>query len=167
LSITGALTASTLTLLKAGFLILLYLFLFRAIRAVYLEISPKRVRAPAQRRHRRPIPPREPGPLQPVFSKAPPSELRLVAPSESTGKTWPLSDGELVIGRGSMCGVQVDDSFASQRHARLVLRGGAWWVEDLGSTNGTTLNHESVTQPKQVERGDRLQVGQTVFELRG
>ena len=57
-----------------------------------------------------------------------------------------------------------DDSFVSQLHARVYLLQGAAVAEDLGSTNGTYLNGKRLTTPLQVVKGDRLQVGNTIFE---
>ena len=57
-----------------------------------------------------------------------------------------------------------DDSFVSQLHARVYLLQGAAVAEDLGSTNGTYLNGKRLTAPTQIIKGDRLQVGNTIFE---
>jgi pSer/pThr/pTyr-binding forkhead associated (FHA) protein len=51
-------------------------------------------------------------------------------------------------------------------HARLYRSGGQIWVEDLGSTNGTFVNSERITQPSRLAKGDLLQIGATVFEVR-
>jgi FHA domain-containing protein len=154
------LSTDTLTLikvLKAGFLLLLYLFLYRAVRAVYVEVSPRRALTAAHPRGR-------------AVAGAPRSrrvkELCIVAPPEVAGKAWPL-EGELVIGRGAGCAVHLDDSFASQSHARLFPRDGRWYVEDLGSTNGTFLNRDRVGSATPMRKGDRMRVGETVLELRG
>ncbi len=55
---------------------------------------------------------------------------------------------------------------SSQIHARVFVRDGQWLVEDLGSTNGTWLNRQKVSGPMVLQRGDRLQIGNTVMELR-
>lgn len=141
---------ATLTMLKAVFLLLLYLFLFRAVRAVYLEISPARSRSHANADGGRAVSRRTPG--------------QIVV--RESGAAYPL-DGEVVIGRGAGCTVSLDDTFVSQSHARLLLREDGWHVEDLGSTNGTFLNGDRLTLPRPVRKGDRVQVGRTVLELRG
>ena len=61
--------------------------------------------------------------------------------------------------------VLTDDTFVSQVHARIFIRGNDPYVEDLGSTNGTLLNGESVVEPIRLRTGDRVQFGQTVMEL--
>jgi pSer/pThr/pTyr-binding forkhead associated (FHA) protein len=58
-----------------------------------------------------------------------------------------------------------DDTFVSQLHARLFAREDKLYLEDLGSTNGTTLNRKPVSAPVEIRRGDRIQVGKTVFEV--
>jgi pSer/pThr/pTyr-binding forkhead associated (FHA) protein len=90
--------------------------------------------------------------------------LRLVAPPELKGRTFPLGE-EVTVGRAAGCQVTIDDTYASQLHARVFQREGQVYVEDLGSTNGTYLNRRKVTGPMVVQRGDRLQIGNTVLEL--
>jgi pSer/pThr/pTyr-binding forkhead associated (FHA) protein len=72
---------------------------------------------------------------------------------------------EVTVGRAAGCQVTLDDTYASQLHARVYVRDGQLLVEDLGSTNGTWLNRQKVTGPLVIQRGDRLQVGNTVMEL--
>ena len=83
-----------------------------------------------------------------------------------------LADGAAPVGRpkgrsrrAAGCQVPLEDAYASQVHARVFQRDGNWFVEDLGSTNGTYLNRRKVTGPMQVQRGDKLQIGNTVLEL--
>ena len=90
--------------------------------------------------------------------------LRLVAPAELKGRSYPLGD-EVTVGRAAGCQVTIDDTYASQLHARVFQRDGQVFVEDLGSTNGTYLNRRKVTGPMQIQRGDKLQIGNTVLEL--
>ena len=69
-------------------------------------------------------------------------------------------------GRAGGCQVAIpEDTFASQIHARLFHRDGQTWVEDLGSTNGTFVNRSRVTAAVAVQRGDQVQIGNTVLEL--
>ena len=60
----------------------------------------------------------------------------------------------------------LDDDFASGRHARIFEREGTWYVEDLGSTNGTFLGSQRLTAPVAVEAGTVLRIGKTVLELK-
>jgi hypothetical protein len=147
-----------LNLLKLFLLLLLYLFFLRVLRAVWTEVNPpKPVESPPKpkrRDARRATGTRKHGPLV----------LRLVAPPELKGRSFPLGD-EVTVGRAAGCQVTIDDTYASQLHARVFLRDGQVFVEDLGSTNGTYLNRRKVTGPMQIQRGDKLQIGNTVLEL--
>jgi pSer/pThr/pTyr-binding forkhead associated (FHA) protein len=149
-----------LTILKLCLLALLYLFFFRVLRAVWAEIrAPKpalATTAPAPRQAARQA--------RRAERKAAPVHLAVVAPPELRGRTYALAD-ELTVGRAAGCGVTLDDTYASQLHARVFRRDGQLFVEDLGSTNGTYLNRQKVHGPQVMRRGDRLQVGNTVLEL--
>ncbi|MBA3764671.1 MAG: FHA domain-containing protein [Actinobacteria bacterium] len=74
--------------------------------------------------------------------------------------------GNMVMGRAAECDLPLDDTFVSQQHARLFAKNGSWYVEDLGSTNGTFVNDQRLGAPAMVQPGDRVRVGATVMELR-
>jgi len=129
---------------------LIWLFFFRIIRAVWVEVRPPKVRAAdgtenGSRRER-------------TF------HLKVVEPAGYRGTTYDLSD-EITVGRAPGCGVHVEDAYTSNLHARVYRRDGTIWVEDLGSTNGTWVNAERISGPTRLGRGDLLQVGGTVFEM--
>jgi pSer/pThr/pTyr-binding forkhead associated (FHA) protein len=149
-----------LTILKLCLLALLYLFFFRVLRAVWAEMrGPKLVTATpkgAAKAAKR---------VEREQRRAPtPPQLAIVDPPALRGRTYPLGD-EITVGRAAGCGVTIDDTYASQLHARVFQRDGQLFVEDLGSTNGTYLNRSKVHGPQALRRGDRLQVGNTVMEL--
>jgi pSer/pThr/pTyr-binding forkhead associated (FHA) protein len=145
-----------LTILKFCFLGLLYLFLARVLRAVELELSwarggPPEVRSRRPRRTHR------------ADQSTRPYRLRMVDPP--TAQIFPLGE-EVTIGRAPGCSVPLaNDTFVSQLHARIYVREGRPFVEDLGSTNGTFLNRTRLNQTMPLHRGDRVQVGQTVLEV--
>jgi hypothetical protein len=148
-----------LNLLKLFLLLLLYLFFLRVLRAVWAEVNPPRVvEAPPKPKRERAT--RRVG----VRKQGGAPVLRLLAPADLKGRTFPLGD-EVTVGRAAGCQVTIDDTYASQLHARVFLRDGRVYVEDLGSTNGTYLNRRKVTGPMVVQRGDKLQIGNTVLEL--
>src|SRR6202035_4290255 len=92
--------------------------------------------------------------------------LEVIEPREYEGKVYDL-DGEVTVGRSNGCGIPTTyDSYSSTVHARLYRSGGQIWVEDLGSTNGTFVNSERISQPSRLAKGDLLQIGATVFEVR-
>jgi len=69
------------------------------------------------------------------------------------------------IGRSPENHLVTDDPFTSANHAMVVWRENHWWIEDLGSHNGTYLNDERVTEPKALNSGDRIRVGETVLRF--
>lgn len=151
--------------MKFGLLALLYLFFFRVLRAVWVEVRPPRglERAGAGGV---PVPAGSPPP-PPATRKGRkvPTQLTVVDPADQRGRTWPLA-AEMTLGRAPGCHVAIpEDTFASQIHARIFTRDGQTWVEDLGSTNGTHVNHAKVAAATAVRRGDLVQIGNTVMEL--
>lgn len=147
-----------LNLLKIFLLLLLYLFFLRVLRAVWAEVNPpKRVEAPAAK-------PKKERTRRSAGRKHGPPALRVVAPAELKGRTYEVGE-EATIGRAAGCQVTIDDSYASQLHARVFQRDGQIYVEDIGSTNGTYLNRKKVTGPMVLQRGDQLQIGNTILEL--
>jgi len=155
-----------LFVLKLCLLALLYLFFFRVVRAVWAELrtpSPA-VGAPVAAGAVAGGPKRRDRKAQAKAAKARP-QLVMVEPAEQAGRSY-LLDNEASIGRAAGCQITLDDTYASQIHARVFLRDNQWLVEDLGSTNGTWLNRHKVSGPMVLQRGDRLQIGNTVMELR-
>ena len=149
-----------LELLKYVFLAVLYIFVARAVRAVYLELKP--ASAPrSSRQQSAPVPAR---PASRRAKKAP-KKAAVIEGGNLKGKSFDLGT-ELTIGRAEKCHVVLDDSYVSQMHARLFAKDDAYMVEDLGSTNGTYLNRQKVTGPTEVQRGDRVKIGRTVLEMR-
>ncbi len=151
-----------LLVLKLCLLALLYLFFFRVVRAVWAELRPS---------------PSVPVPAGGPPVAAPPRKRRKEAndevrvrqlvvrePVELSGKSWPLN-GEVSIGRAAGCQVTIDDTYASQIHARVFNRDNQWQIEDLGSTNGTWLNRHKVSGPMVIKPGDVVQIGNTVMEM--
>ena len=67
--------------------------------------------------------------------------------------------------RAAGCQITLDDdTYVSQLHARVFAKDGGWFVEDLGSTNGTYLNTKRVSAPLAVKRGDQIKIGAVVME---
>lgn len=73
--------------------------------------------------------------------------------------------GGLSIGRSKDADVQIDDRYASSIHARLFSREGRHFVEDMNSTNGTTLNGATLSGEAELVDGDTIQIGDTVFRF--
>jgi hypothetical protein len=90
--------------------------------------------------------------------------LVVLQPRATKGNAHALV-GELSVGRGLGNTIVIaDDTFASQVHARVFRGSGGVWVEDLGSTNGTFVNGARIVAAAQLSAGDRIQIGNTIFE---
>jgi hypothetical protein len=144
-----------LTILKIVLLVLLYFFIWRAVRAVVLDLY-----GPRERRPRR----GEPRPRR-ARGRGVPSKVVVLNERGGRLSTHRLA-GTLQIGRASQCDIRPNDTYVSQMHARISNRNGSWVVEDVGSTNGTYLNQRKVTVPTEISPGDRIRVGKTVLEVR-
>lgn len=150
--------AEVLLVLKIAFLVLLYLFVWRVIRAAGKErkvahsdsmiLTPGAAAAAGLGTAARPL-----------------RSVRLVvqrSPSLAEGDEFPLDSAPLTVGRGGQNDLVLDgDEFASARHARIESRGDGVWVQDLESTNGTYVNGSRVAGAERVSPGDIVRVGET------
>lgn len=145
-----------LTALKFLFLALLYLFLARAVRVIYLDLV-----GPRAPRPQKPTAPADAGKRK----RAAPKSV-VVRQGDDEAQTIPVAGESLTIGRAESCEIVLADNYASQFHARIYSQDGAWFVEDLGSTNGTYLNRVKVTHPSPFASGDEIRIGKTTIEAR-
>lgn len=90
----------------------------------------------------------------------------VITSGPKAGLELPLGNEPLTIGRSSESGLVVRDDYTSSHHARLVLWGDQWMIQDLDSTNGTWHDGVRVTAPVPVKVGAPIKVGATTFELR-
>jgi pSer/pThr/pTyr-binding forkhead associated (FHA) protein len=163
-------TALTLTLIRIGFLAVLWLFVIAAVGVVRTDLlgnsgsTPSRRQARKQRQSR-PKPPQPARPPRPARQRSAPQQL-LVTAGALAGTSLGLADQQITIGRANDATLVLNDDYASTRHARLFPQDGQWIVEDLGSTNGTYLDRQKVTQPTPVPVGVPIRIGKTVMELR-
>jgi len=149
-----------LSVLKYSLIVLLYFFVFRAIRSVAVDVSARRRGATTDMR------PSAASPARTSKGGKPPTQV-VVHDAGASGKPATVRlAGQVEIGRGDRCAIRLQDHYVSQVHARLYERDGAWHVEDLGSTNGTFLNDGTITGSAEVHAGDAVRVGKTVLELR-
>jgi Inner membrane component of T3SS, cytoplasmic domain len=158
--------ALTLTLIRLAFLAVLWLFVIAAVGVVRTDLfgsSPRRRRSSRKTRPARPAAPPRRAPARP--SRSGPHQM-VVTAGVLAGTTIGLSDTQITIGRADDATLVLNDDYASTRHARLFPQDGQWLVEDLGSTNGTYLDRQKVTQPTPVPVGVPIRIGKTVLELR-
>jgi len=148
-----------LLVLKVGFIILLYLFIWRIVRSASKDFRTR----PAQESVI--IAPAEAAKL----GLAPSQRAKLVvitSPALDTGEEVPVDSLPVAVGRGGQNEVPLEgDEFASAQHARFEPRRDGLWVEDIGSTNGTFVNGARVTTPRRLSKGDVVRVGQTDFRV--
>ncbi len=149
-------TPFALSALKYGLLALLFLFVWRSMRWVVrgLNVDAGSAAAPSR-------PGRRGGEV------AAPNAVTVTIHPPDSGKTRTMRlDASSVIGRAPECEVRLDDTYISQQHARIFGKNGSWYVEDLGSTNGTYVNEQRLAAPAMLQPGDRIRVGTTIVELR-
>ena len=157
----------TLTLIKLGFLGLLWLFVLSAVSVIRSDMFGERV-DPAQlvgqgRAMRGPKPGRPPKPTR--RRRGAPTQL-VITEGANAGVVVPLGQGPILLGRGADATIRLDDDYVSTRHARFVPNGDDWYVEDLGSTNGTYIGSQRITTPMVVTVGVQVRVGKTIAELK-
>ena len=109
-----------------------------------------------------PTNPIEPNSKPPAAGKA--LALRFIS-GKYQGGEFPLEDGrEVVVGRSSDLDMVLVEEMVSRRHARIVVRGGAISIQDLGSTNGTFVNGEKIRQAN-LREGDRVLIGTSILKV--
>jgi hypothetical protein len=156
----------TLLLIRLAFLAVLWLFVIAAVGVVRTDLFGQARQGRQRRRQRKP--PQVKAPRQPKAGRpgrGTPQRL-LVTAGGLAGTSIGLTDQQITIGRANDATLVLNDDYASTRHARLFPQDGQWIVEDLGSTNGTYLDRQKVTQPTPVPPGVPIRIGKTVLELR-
>ena len=155
--------AIVLTLLQGLLLLLLYVFIGRAVRAVIRDVRAPVAAAPARPR---PAPARaQPNRPRGDRRRPPPGQLVVHIPG-GRPRVLDLDGAPITFGRGQGVTVQLSDPFTSDQHAKIHRHGGDWVVSDLGSTNGTFVNQVKVAGPTPIAAGDQLGIGRTVVEVR-
>lgn len=158
-------TDLTFTILRLGYLLLLWLLVLWAVHTLRLDIfgtvvTPrgKGRRDATQRR-------RKSKPVAAENTEQGPSSL-LVTAGPLMGTLMALTSSPIVIGRSPACSLVLEDEYASAHHARLSPDAeGTWWIEDLGSRNGTTVDNERLEGARELRAGDVVRIGQTTLEL--
>ena len=169
----------TLLVLRVAFLLLLWVFVFAVVYALRSDLFGGRVRrVPEGAAQAAPAPPSAPPAVQSLPSppmsgagaaRVPqgPASVLVITSGGKAGLEIPLGTEPLMIGRASDAGLQIRDDYTSTHHARLLLWGTDWVVQDLDSTNGTFVDGARIDSPTQVPIGVPVKVGATTFELRG
>ncbi|MFF5449018.1 FHA domain-containing protein [Streptomyces sp. NPDC012888] len=164
----------TLTVMRLGFLAVLWLFVIVAVQVIRSDLFGTRVTQRGSRRgggDTRTQPGQGGGrpaaaPPQQRQRRGAPTKL-VVSEGTLTGTTVALQGQTITLGRAHDSTIVLDDDYASSRHARIYPdRDGQWIVEDLGSTNGTYLDRTRLTTPTPIPAGAPIRIGKTVIELR-
>jgi len=158
--------ALTLTLIRLAFLAVLWLFVIAAVGVVRTDLFGPAVSGRQQRRQQKAQRGRAQRPPRAGRAGRGAPQRLLVTGGSLTGTSIGLADQQITIGRATDATLVLSDDYASSRHARLFPQDGQWIVEDLGSTNGTYLDRQKVTQPTPVPAGVPIRIGKTVLELR-
>jgi pSer/pThr/pTyr-binding forkhead associated (FHA) protein len=165
-----------LLLLRVGFLILMWFFVFGVVYSLRADLFGVRVRKlPAEATAGAPAPAptaapaAKPSPSRPSSGPATVATAKrlVITSGPKAGLELPLSADSLTIGRSSESALVIRDDYTSSHHARLMLRGDSWAIQDLDSTNGTFVAGQRVgSSPVTLSLGTPIKVGATTFELR-
>jgi FHA domain len=153
------------TVARYGFLVLLWIFVFTVVGVIRRDLFA------GSRSSRLVAAPRGVGatmaPGRPARVKRGKIAHQLVVTAGAlAGTRITLGEIPITIGRAEDSTLVITDDYASARHARLVPRAGQWYLEDLGSTNGTYLDRAKVSAPIPVPLGVPIRIGRTSLELR-
>ena len=176
----GSASELTLLILRVGFLLLLWVFIFAIVYALKSDLFGSPVRklrtdgsaqaGPAQASATSPAaqaPAITPsGGALPTAGATGPARTLVITSGVASGTSIPLDDEFVSIGRSSDSTLVIVDEYTSTYHARLAKRGSEWILTDLDSTNGTRLAGEKVQKPVRVPLFTPVTIGKTTFELR-
>jgi pSer/pThr/pTyr-binding forkhead associated (FHA) protein len=152
-----------LTLLRLGFLVLLWVGVLTTLSALRRDL-----RAPREARPSSVTLAPPPSPVKKPKRKARTKKGSRLVVTEGAlaGTIVPLGTTAITIGRAQDSTLVLDDDYASTNHARIYSAGGDWVVEDLNSTNGTWLDKTRITRTTVIPVNVPLRVGRTVIQVR-
>ncbi|WP_273652966.1 FHA domain-containing protein FhaB/FipA [Cellulomonas fimi] len=176
----------TITLLRLGYLALLWVLVLSAIGVLRRDLYGTRITDRRRANRAATATPARPQPVDAAAAAAAPAPAApaptpvrtprsarsgsgprklVVTEGPLRGTIVPLGTAPVLIGRAPSCTLVLDDDYSSSRHARVFPQDGQWFVEDLGSTNGTFLADQRVDGPIPLPTGTPVRVGQSVLEL--
>jgi pSer/pThr/pTyr-binding forkhead associated (FHA) protein len=154
----------TLVLIRFAYLAILWIFVLSCISVIRSDMFGARVAGESSGRGQS---------RQERKAKSKPAKPRKGVPTQvviveggNKGEAVSLDEAPLLIGRGNDAAIRLDDDYVSTRHARIANSGEQWFVEDLGSTNGTYVGTSRITQPTALQLGTQVRIGKTILELR-
>ncbi|GGO73683.1 FHA domain-containing protein FhaB/FipA [Nocardioides deserti] len=155
----------TLFLIRVAYLAILWIFVLSAISVIRSDMFGARV-PEAARGAAEPRGPKGKGRSKPPAKRRGSPTHVIVTEGSNVGERAELDQAPILIGRGTDAAIRLDDDYVSTRHARIAASGDQWFVEDLGSTNGTYIGSVRITQPTTVTLGTQVRIGKTILELR-
>src|SRR5574339_21797 len=155
---TNGMSELTLMLIRFAYLAILWIFVLSAISVIRSDMFGARIEQTprAERREQRRTAKNRPKPAK--RPRGAPTHVAIVE-GANAGETISLDHAPLLIGRGSDAAIRLDDDYVSTRHARIAASGEQWFVEDLGSTNGTYLGSQRLSQPTTLQLGSKVRIG--------
>jgi pSer/pThr/pTyr-binding forkhead associated (FHA) protein len=155
----------SLVLIRFGYLAVLWIFVLATISVIRTDMFGARAaRQASQNQERR---------TGRTKARAKPAKPRRGDPTTvaiveggNAGEVISLAAAPLLIGRGNDAAIRLDDDYVSTRHARIAVSGDQWYVEDLGSTNGTYVGTSRITQATAISLGTQIRIGKTILEMR-
>ena len=153
-----------LSLFRLGFLVLIWLLVLSVVGSMRRDLaigSRARTGKPSARELKK-----NPELAEPEVPARKAATSLEVVEGPLAGSSIPLRGQPIRFGRAQDATVVLDDDYASGRHARLFPQGSRWFIEDLGSTNGTFVGDNQLSRAQAVEPGQRIRIGKTVLELK-
>lgn len=144
------------TLINLVFVLLLYIFLWRVVKAIYIDI------------YERPVPYTEAREAMEQKRLSQPARASLeVLKSDyvNPGREYPLTD-IITIGRSTETDIVLRDPLVSHQHSRIIKKLDEWFIMDMNSTNGTFVGRDRVTEPVRLKNGLKIKIGDTVFQVK-
>jgi len=138
-------TATLVLILRIGLAVVLYYFLWRVLQSLWQNLKQQGDILSNQKK---------PG----IYIHA--------ITGDGQEYKYDFHQAEILIGRGVHCNISLRDESLSTSHARISFHHAQWWLEDLGSRNGTTLNRDKIVTPVVIISGDQFKCGYTTFTLR-
>jgi pSer/pThr/pTyr-binding forkhead associated (FHA) protein len=156
----------TLFLVRVAYLAILWIFVLSAISVIRSDMFGARLarqESGGQSRSERKARTKQQKASKP--RRGVPTQVVIVE-GGNKGEAISLEDAPLMIGRGNDAAIRLDDDYVSTRHARIASSGEQWFVEDLGSTNGTYVGNSRISQATALQLGTQVRIGKTILELR-
>jgi pSer/pThr/pTyr-binding forkhead associated (FHA) protein len=156
----------TLVLIRFAYLAILWIFVLSAISVIRSDMFGARVAREGGRSERRAVKAAAKTRSKPAKPRRGTPTAVAIVEGGNKGEVISLDQAPLLIGRGNDAAIRLDDDYVSTRHARIGASGDQWYVEDLGSTNGTYVGNSRITQPTAISLGTQIRIGKSILELR-